>query len=133
MRCLLVACPSLPPMPVRSHGRPTEAADSGHLGSGLPYAVDAKLARSNVPVYCITGDGSFGFKEMELETAMREDAPVAVIIAHNRAWGMIRAGQKLVYGERDVGVDLSDVRYDKLAESMCCSEPWIPTCQWRLT
>ena len=96
------------------------AADSGHLGSGLPFAVGAKLARPDVPVYCITGDGSFGFNAMELETARREGAPIVVVIANDQAWGMIKGGQKLVYDERYIGVDLSDVRYDKLAEALGC-------------
>jgi acetolactate synthase-1/2/3 large subunit len=96
------------------------AADSGHLGSGLPFAVGAKLARPDVPVYCITGDGSFGFNAMELETARREGAPIVVIIANDRAWGMIKAGQKLAYDGRYIGVDLSDVRYDKLAQALGC-------------
>ncbi|MGQ9494112.1 MAG: thiamine pyrophosphate-binding protein [Anaerolineae bacterium] len=96
------------------------AADSGHLGAGVPYAIGAKLARPDVPVYCITGDGSFGFNAMELETARREGAPIVVIIANDRAWGMIKGGQKLVYDARYIGVDFSDARYDKLAEALGC-------------
>jgi len=96
------------------------ASDSGHLGSGLPYAVGAKLARPDVPVYCITGDGSFGFNALELETARREGAPIVVIIADDHAWGMIKGGQKLVYKERYIGVDLSDARYDQLAQALGC-------------
>ncbi len=95
-------------------------ADSGHLGTGLPYAIGAKLARPKTPVYCITGDGSFGFNAMEMETAAREKLPIIVIIANDRAWGMIKGGQKLVYQERYCGVDFSDARYDKLAESLGC-------------
>jgi len=95
-------------------------ADSGHLGTGIPYAIGAKLARPKTPVYCITGDGSFGFNAMEMETAAREKLPIIVIIANDKAWGMIKGGQKLVYGERYCGVDFSDVRYDKLAESLGC-------------
>jgi acetolactate synthase-1/2/3 large subunit len=91
------------------------AADSGHLGAGVPFAVGAKLARPDLPVYCITGDGSFGFNAMELETARREGAPIVVVIANDHAWGMIKGGQKLVYNERYIGVDLSEVRYDQLA------------------
>jgi len=96
------------------------AADSGHLGAGVPYAVGAKLARPDVPVYCITGDGSFGFNAMELETARREGAPIVVIIANDQAWGMIKGGQKLVYDERYIGVDFSDARYDELAKALGC-------------
>jgi acetolactate synthase-1/2/3 large subunit len=96
------------------------AADSGHLGSGVPYAVGAKMARPDLPVYCITGDGSFGFNAMEMETARRENAPIIVIIADDCCWGMIKGGQKLVYDERYCGVDFTDVRYDKMAEAMGC-------------
>lgn len=96
------------------------AADSGHLGSGVPYALGAKLAHPELPVYCITGDGSFGFNAMEMETARREGIPIIVVIADDQAWGMIKGGQKLVYHERYCGVDLADVRYDKMAEAMGC-------------
>jgi len=96
------------------------AADSGHLGTGVPYAVAARLARPDLPVYCITGDGSFGLNGMEMETALRENAPIVVVIANDQAWGMIKGGQKLVYNERYVGVDFTDARYDKLAEALGC-------------
>jgi acetolactate synthase-1/2/3 large subunit len=57
---------------------------------------------------------------MEMETAAREKLPIIVIIANDKAWGMIKGGQKLVYQERYCGVDFSDARYDKLAESLGC-------------
>ena len=97
------------------------AADSGHLGSGIPYAIASKMARPEVPVYCITGDGSFGFNAMELETARRVDAPVVIIIANDCGWGMIRSAQKVIHGGRCIGVDFcADTRYDKLAEALGC-------------
>jgi len=96
------------------------AIDSGHLGSGVPYAVGAKLARPDLPVCCITGDGSFGLNAMEMETARRECAPIIVIIANDQAWGMIKGAQKLCYGERYCGVDFGESRYDQLAESLGC-------------
>lgn len=97
------------------------ASDSGHLGSGVPYAIGAKLARQDLPVYCVTGDGSFGFNAMELETALRVNAPVVIIIANDFGWGMIRSAQKAVHGERYVGVDFhQETRYDKLAEALGC-------------
>lgn len=96
------------------------AADSGHLGTGLPYAIGAKLARPDVPVYCITGDGSFALNAVELETAVRLGAPIVVIVFNDRAWGMIKGGQKLAYEGRTIGVDFTDARYDKLAEALGC-------------
>ena len=100
-------------------------ADSGHLGTGVPYAIGAKLAAKtlgnpDVPVYCITGDGSFGFNGIEMETARRLNTPIVAIIADDGAWGMIKGGQKLVYDERYIGVNLSPVRYDLFAQALGC-------------
>jgi len=100
-------------------------ADSGHLGTGVPYAIAAKLAmktlgNADVPVYCITGDGSFGFNGIEMETARRLNTPIVVVIADDGAWGMIKGGQKLVYDERYIGVDLSPARYDLFAQALGC-------------
>jgi len=96
------------------------SGDSGHLGAGIPYAIAAKLAVPSKQVYCITGDGSFGFNIQELETASRLKLPVIFIVANDLAWGMIKSGQTLAYSKRYVGVDLSNIRYDKVAQAMNC-------------
>jgi acetolactate synthase-1/2/3 large subunit len=96
------------------------SGDSGHLGAGIPYAIAAKLAAPSKQVYCITGDGAFGFNIQELETASRLRLPVIFIVANDLAWGMIKSGQTMVYSKRYIGVDLSDIRYDKVAQGMNC-------------
>jgi acetolactate synthase-1/2/3 large subunit len=96
------------------------AADSGHLGIGLPYAIGAKLARPDRPVYAICGDGAFGLNIQELETAARLKLPFIVIIANDRQWGMIKAAQMASYDARYIGVDFSDVRYDQVTQAMGC-------------
>ncbi|HIC25180.1 MAG TPA: hypothetical protein EYO82_04640, partial [Gammaproteobacteria bacterium] len=42
----------------------------GMLGSAVPIAIAAKLARPESRVFCIIGDGAFGFQAMELDTAV---------------------------------------------------------------
>jgi len=96
------------------------ASDSGHLGTGLPYAMGAKLARPDVPVYLITGDGAFMFNVQELETARRLQLPIVVVVSNDRAWGMIKGGQMLGYESRFIGVDFFDVRYDRIAQACGC-------------
>lgn len=95
-------------------------SDSGHLGTGLPFAIGAKLALPERPVYLLTGDGAFMFNIQELETAARLKLPIVIIVANDKAYGMIKAGQKALYEERYIGVDFIDSRYDKIAEAMGC-------------
>ncbi len=96
------------------------ASDSGHLGTGMPFAMGAKLADPERPVYCICGDGAFMFNVQELETLRRLELPVIIIVANDRAYGMIKAGQQLLYKSRYVGVDFHDARLDKIAKAMGC-------------
>ncbi len=96
------------------------SGDSGHLGAGIPYTIGAKLAAPSKQVYCISGDGSFGFNIQELETASRLKLPVIFVVANDLGWGMIKSGQTMAYSKRYIGVDLSDIRYDKVAQAMNC-------------
>ena len=95
-------------------------SDSGHLGVGTGYAIGSKLAQPDKDVYVISGDGAFMFNVQELETARRLGTAFIIAVANDRAYGMIKAGQKGLYDERYVGVDFVDVRYDKIAEAMGC-------------
>lgn len=92
----------------------------GHLGAGLPHAMGAKLAAPERPVYCITGDSAFGFNIQEIETAVREDLPVVVLVMVDGAWGMEKTAQKRTWGREApwFGIEHEEIRYDKVCESM---------------
>ncbi len=96
----------------------------GYLGTGLPFALGAKLAAPQRPVCVITGDGALGFNIMELETAARENLPVVVVVAVDDAWGMEKtAFQSQGFAAKDWadrGIDMNAVRYDGVAQSMGC-------------
>jgi acetolactate synthase I/II/III large subunit len=96
----------------------------GYLGTGLPFALGAKLAAPQRPVCVITGDGALGFNIMELETAARENLPVVVVVAVDDAWGMEKtAFQSQGFAAKDWadrGIDMHAVRYDGVAQSMGC-------------
>jgi acetolactate synthase-1/2/3 large subunit len=94
------------------------AADSGHLGTGLPYAIAAKLVRPEREVYLLTGDGSLMFNVQEMETAARLGTKIYVIVLNDRSYGMIRGVQHLLYRGEYYGVDFSDVDYARVAEGM---------------
>ena len=91
----------------------------GCLGTGIPFALAAKLARPDKEVVLINGDGSFGLNAMEFDTAVRHGIPILCIVNNDQAWGMIKHGQELCYGgERVIGSHLGAVRYDKVVEAL---------------
>lgn len=91
----------------------------GTLGIGLPFAVAAKVARPEEPVFLFTGDGAFGLSAIELDTAARHRLGVVVVVVNNGGWGDVRHEQRMFYGEEaDQGAVLSNMRYDLLAEAV---------------
>jgi acetolactate synthase-1/2/3 large subunit len=62
----------------------------GHLGTGIPMAIGAKLANPEREVFCIIGDGAAGFNFMEMETAFREGVNSTVVCVNtNRGANLI--------------------------------------------
>ena len=59
------------------------AGTTGCMGTGLPYAVGAKLARPERQVVAVLGDYSFGAAAMEVETCARMDIPVVIVVSNN--------------------------------------------------
>jgi acetolactate synthase-1/2/3 large subunit len=102
----------------QGYGR-LDGSGLGQLGFGLPMAIAAKLARPHRQVVDVTGDGSFMITACELETAVRYNVPVVVVICHDNAWGLVKALQESLF-ERTVGVDFVDVDYSKLAQVLGC-------------
>jgi acetolactate synthase-1/2/3 large subunit len=96
-------------------------AKFGHLGTGLPYAIGAKIAAPERPVYLITGDGALGFNVQELETARRYDLPITVVVSCDRGWGMERSSQMFAPIGGLVECDLyAETRYDLVAQAFGC-------------
>lgn len=85
----------------------------GTMGVGLPFGVGAKAARPDKDVLVLHGDGSFGLNAMELDTAVRHDLPVLVVISLNGGWTAdpdnVKPGRYLGY-----------TRFDRMAEALGC-------------
>jgi acetolactate synthase-1/2/3 large subunit len=96
-------------------------AKFGHLGTGLPYALGAKLAAPERPVYLVSGDGAMGFNIQELETARRYDLPVTNVVMCDQGWGMERSSQAFAQIGGLVECDFYEgARYDRVAEAFGC-------------
>jgi acetolactate synthase-1/2/3 large subunit len=68
---------------------------NGTIGTGPGLAIGA-WAADRKPVLWYTGDGSFGFYAMELETAARLGIPLVCVISNDSSWGMISLVEKHV-------------------------------------
>jgi len=89
----------------------------GMLGSAVPVAMAAKLAKPDSRVFCITGDGAFGFNAMEIDTAVRLGLNIVVLLGNDAAWGIDKNIQVGIYGKAVV-TDLAPSRYDLVAQGL---------------
>ncbi len=71
---------------------------NGTIGTGPGLAVGA-WAANRKPVLWYTGDGSFGFYGMEMDTMVRMGIPVVCVISNDSAWGMIRLVERFIRPE----------------------------------
>jgi len=95
-----------------------DAGAFGCLGVGVPYAVAAALAEPHRQVIAVTGDGAFGINAMEIDTAVRHDAKIVVIVSNNAAWNIERYDQQANYGGRVVGTTLRHSDYAGMARAL---------------
>lgn len=58
----------------------------GCIGVGTAFGVAASLAYPGRQVIVATGDGAFGFNAMEIDSAVRHEAKLLIIVANNGAW-----------------------------------------------
>ncbi len=91
----------------------------GCLGTGIPFAMAAKLARPDRKVILLNGDGSFGFNSMEFDTMVRLNIPVVCVVNNDQAWGMIKHSQELSIGPARLQCCELGVRpYEKMVEGL---------------
>lgn len=91
----------------------------GCLGIGEPFALAAKKLHPESRVLVISGDGSFGFNGMELDSAIRQNLPFVTVIGNDAQWGQIRNPQLQFFGEQyAAATKLAFTRYDLLAEAL---------------
>lgn len=89
----------------------------GGLGYAIPGVVGARLARPDLPVVGLCGDGSFAISAGDLATVARIGGPTVLILFNNRCYGWIKALQKLYQDGRYFSVDLAEpLDYVRVAE-----------------
>ena len=90
----------------------------GCLGAGLGSAIAARLARPSAQVALLLGDGAAGFSLMDVDTLVRHDLPVVMVVGNNSAWGLEKGPMQMIYGY-DVAADLAQqTRYDEVVKAL---------------
>jgi acetolactate synthase I/II/III large subunit len=90
----------------------------GCLGTGLGYAIAARIARPAAPVVLLLGDGAAGFSLMDADTLVRHGLPVVMICGNNGIWGLEKHPMHALYGY-DVAADLQPgCRYDQVVTAL---------------
>ncbi len=90
----------------------------GCLGTGLGYAIAARVARPADQVVLLLGDGAAGLSLMDVDTLVRHRLPVVIVCGNNGAWGLEKHPMRMLYGY-DVAADLQPAcRYDQVAEAL---------------
>jgi acetolactate synthase-1/2/3 large subunit len=90
----------------------------GCLGAGLGASIAARLARPSAQVVLLLGDGAAGFSLMDVDTLVRHDLPVVMVMGNNSAWGLEKGPMQMIYGY-DVAADLAErTRYDEVVKAL---------------
>jgi acetolactate synthase-1/2/3 large subunit len=90
----------------------------GCLGTGLGYAIAARMARPEAQVVLLLGDGAAGLSLMDVDTLVRHRLPVVMVCGNNGAWGLEKHPMRALYGY-DVAAALQPgCRYDEVVRAL---------------
>jgi len=90
----------------------------GCLGTGLGYAIAARVARPSSQVVLLLGDGAAGFSLMDVDTLVRHGMPVVMVVGNNGIWGLEKHPMQFLYSY-DVAAELRPgTRYDEVVTAL---------------
>ena len=90
----------------------------GCLGTGMGYAMGARVAYPDRQICVLMGDGAAGFSLMDAESLARQGLPVVIVVGNNGIWGLEKHPMRAMYGY-DVAADLQPgLRYDEVVRAL---------------
>lgn len=90
----------------------------GCLGTGPGYALGAHAAAPDRQLVLLLGDGAAGFSLGDLDTLVRFEVPVTIVVGNNVCWGLEKHPMQHFYGYH-VAAELSEkARYDRVLEAL---------------
>ena len=88
------------------------------IGYGLPGGMGAQLGAGSRPVVAVTGDQGCNMSLGDLETAIRENIPVSIVVVNNAASGYVKSGQHAMFQGRYQSSTLHEMNYAEIARIM---------------
>jgi acetolactate synthase I/II/III large subunit len=90
----------------------------GCLGTGLGYAMAARVAHADRQVVALLGDGAAGFSLMDVDSLVRHRLPVVLVVGNNGVWGLEKHPMQFFLGW-DEACDLQpETRYDEVVRAL---------------
>jgi acetolactate synthase-1/2/3 large subunit len=90
----------------------------GCLGTGMGYAMGARLTYPDRQICVLMGDGAAGFSLMDVESLVRQRLPAVIVVGNNGIWGLEKHPMQAMYGY-DVAADLQPgLRYDDVVRAL---------------
>lgn len=99
-------------------GRWLDPGPFGCLGSGVGYALAAKLAHPHQQVVLLVGDGAFGFSGMEFDTLARHGVNVVAVMGNNGIWALEKHPMEFLYGYSVAAELQPELRYDDVVSAL---------------
>ena len=85
---------------LESHQRLLTSGGMGAMGFALPAAIGACLGCRSEPVVVVAGDGGFQLNIQELQTIVRLQLPIKIVVVNNQCHGMVRQFQESYFHGR---------------------------------
>ncbi|MGW4944924.1 acetolactate synthase [Actinoplanes sp. NPDC004185] len=90
----------------------------GCLGTGMGYAMGARVTYPDRQICVLMGDGAAGFSLMDAESLARQGLPVVIVVGNNGIWGLEKHPMQAMYGY-DVAADLQPgLHYDRVVQAL---------------
>lgn len=86
------------------------------MAAGLPAAITAKMLNPDKKVLAVVGDGGFMMSSQEIETALRHDIHIVVLVLNDNGFGFVKWEQQ-AKGFAAFGLDYGNPDFARYAES----------------
>jgi acetolactate synthase-1/2/3 large subunit len=103
---------------ISTPGHVLDPGPFGTLGTGVPFALAAKVVHPEKLVGIVFGDGAFGFNGFEYDTLVRLGLPVVGVMGNDGVWGNIKTFHRMLYPDRVVAADLGRRPYHEVVRAL---------------